>query len=385
MSRNVFITGASGFLGRNLIAEFGRVYQDANLYCLARSDEAEQSIRSRLQWLPEDRTHMVRGDITLPYLGLDQQQAYQLMSGMNDVWHLAASTSFNEKQRDEIRKINIEGTQHVLDTIQSASLDHFFYVSTAYIAGRTEGVIQEDAMPGKNGFKNSYEESKYDSEANIRSIGLPLTVLRPSILIGHSKTGKSEGERRMVYGYIAGLYHAIAESGQFGAEPEFWEQWHKREQTPRNEWPLVPCRLRGYPPSTKNLVAIDDAVEVILRIAESGNVTGKTYHIVNPHNTTYGEIIEGMSKALRVNGLKPAGDLTEVNPDNPIELTAHRYLRVFWPYIMDSDPEWDTTNMQQAVGNYRITPMRQDVVNFLMLRFMQDYEGERMRSQNAPA
>jgi len=64
-------------------------------------------------------------------------------------------------------------------------------------------------MPPKNGFRNSYEESKYESEILIRKTSLPWTIFRPSIIVGDSRTFDSQGENRMVYGFVLGIYYSI--------------------------------------------------------------------------------------------------------------------------------------------------------------------------------
>lgn len=381
MSRNIFVTGASGFLGNNLVQELAKQYPTDTYYLLSRSASADATIKSRLSGIEPQRIIIVRGDITEPYFGMELNECRGLIQKINDFWHLAASTTFNEKDRDMIRHTNIGGTQNVIQALEGSSLDNFFYVSTAYIAGRNQGVIKEDIMPQRNGFKNSYEESKYDTELIVRATKLPFSVFRPSILIGNSKTGDSEGERRMVYGYILGLSKALPMAKKFQGEEGFWRSWKALQGKPEEQYPVIPCNLKGYSPSTKNLVPVDDAVGMITTIVKNGDVKGKTFHIVNPHDITYGEILESMSKALRVKGLNAAGDLEEPDPKNVVELLSHRHLSVFWPYILNSDPEWDTRNTRKALKDYEPVEMTPQLLDFLMERFMEDWEEENRRSR----
>ena len=64
-----------------------------------------------------------------------------------------------------------------------------------YICGTNPGIMSEDVMPERNGFKNIYEETKYDAEKMVRESGLPFTIFRPSVLIGDSKTGATATAR----------------------------------------------------------------------------------------------------------------------------------------------------------------------------------------------
>jgi long-chain acyl-CoA synthetase len=62
------------------------------------------------------------------------------------------------------------------------------YVSTAYVAGDRRGTAYEDDRE-TGAFRNSYERSKHEAEALVRSSTLPWTIARPSIVVGESTTG----------------------------------------------------------------------------------------------------------------------------------------------------------------------------------------------------
>lgn len=122
-------------------------------------------------------------------------------SSFDEVWHIAASTAFDESRRAEIEEANLIGTRNVLNFVKKRDVGKFFYMSTAYIAGLEKGVIPEGRVSHNSGFKNPYEETKYVCDQRVQDSGLPFIVIRPSIIIGDSRTGNPMGEERMFYGY----------------------------------------------------------------------------------------------------------------------------------------------------------------------------------------
>src|SRR5699024_2780395 len=72
-------------------------------------------------------------------------------------------------------------------------LERYIYFSTAYVAGKREGTIYETDLVHHEAFKNFYEETKYLAELSVESLKneLPITIIRPGIVKGHSVTGKT--------------------------------------------------------------------------------------------------------------------------------------------------------------------------------------------------
>src|SRR5206468_2341717 len=105
------------------------------------------------------------------------------------------SISFDQPL-EEARRINVEGTQRVLDFAdrcrdRGAGLRRLVHVSTAYVAGDHEGEFREDQLEVGQGFRNSYERTKFEAEKLVRarSPRLPVTIVRPSIVVGERSSG----------------------------------------------------------------------------------------------------------------------------------------------------------------------------------------------------
>ena len=133
------------------------------------------------------RAVAIAGDLTAPRLGLGERHD-EIAAGVGTVIHSAASVAF-DLPIEEARAINVEGTRRVLDFAGAVpDLQRVAYVSTAYVAGDRRGTVYEDDRETGT-FRNSYERSKHEAEAVVRSSTLPWTIARPSIIVGESTTG----------------------------------------------------------------------------------------------------------------------------------------------------------------------------------------------------
>ena len=202
---DVFITGVTGFLGRHLAARLLRNRDDVDrLQCLVRCDDDEHGRKRLRRSLSRavaeadldglmERMDVVRGDLTLPQLGLDDDAFAALAARCDVVLHSAADVRFNQDLQDA-RDRNVQGTARVTELAREAArtgLRRFDWVGTAFVAGLRRDRVGEDELTHEAGWKNSYEQSKYEAESWLRehAADLPLTVYRPSIIVGESTTG----------------------------------------------------------------------------------------------------------------------------------------------------------------------------------------------------
>jgi nucleoside-diphosphate-sugar epimerase len=369
MPRELFITGASGFLGRHLIKAM-LAESDDTLRLLVRSDSAERLLKHELEGDDARRVRFVRGDITQPNCGIGDEPLRGISRHIDQVWHLAASTTFDDNQREEIEKANLGGTAEVIALAKRFDrLDRLYYMSTAYVCGKQNGRIAEDQIEDLAGFKNAYEKTKWQCERIVRASGLPFTIIRPSILIGDSRTGESKGEMRMMYGYLLALYHAARHF--FGAGADFRQYWHGAGAGRRAD---VNARLYGTGEVTKNIVTMDDAVRVCLAIWAAGGATrNQTFNVVNSRNLPISFIVDSMQRALRLSGFAYDASLpaTGLVTDNKVERAAYRRTRPFFPYARHTEPRWDS-NHRPVMDIPRVT-MTEELFDFLMERFVEDH------------
>ena len=164
----VLVTGATGFLGGYLL----RRLDDVDVVALVRGPDAQ----ARLDGVPVIEGDLITGVPRLP-------------EDITTIVHCAASVSFT-LPLEQARAINVEGTKRLLEAAAALpSLKRFVHVSTAYVAGTHDGAFREGDLDVGQGFRNTYERTKLEAERAVRASGLPVRVVRPSIVVGESTTG----------------------------------------------------------------------------------------------------------------------------------------------------------------------------------------------------
>ena len=249
----ILVTGSTGFLGVQLVQELlGRLPQ-AKLALLIR-DKPNESGRMRAErFIPESDRHRVEvysGDVSLPHCGLDSATYDRLSAETTRVIHSAATVRFDHTIA-EARQINVEGTRRLLDFGANArNLRSFTYVGTAYVAGERRDLVRESELMVGQRFRNTYEQSKAESEELMRSrLGsMPGLILRPSIIVGDSQTGATTSFKMMYWPlkiYARGL------------------------------WKTVP----GYPDAILDIVPVDYVAAAVARLALDEAALGATVHL----------------------------------------------------------------------------------------------------------
>ena len=298
----VLMTGATGFVGMELLRRFIE-RGDRRIHALVRAADDEAAAER----LPAHaRLSAVAGDIEQPGLGLSEENRERLAQDVTTVVHCAASVSF-DLSLEESRRVNVDGTRNVVDFAQRCRrLERLTYVSTAYVAGEPRGLFREDQLDVGQRFRNTYERSKFEAERMIRSeaAGLPLQILRPSIVVGDSRTGRTSS-----FNVLYGPLKALA----------------------RGRIPAIPARRS----SPVDIVPVDYVADRAYELATEG--PDGTFHLVAGRNaTTVGRLLELASGHLR----RPA---PTVLPPGLYRRVAHPWLRrkyrglrrleVYFPYF----------------------------------------------------
>jgi thioester reductase-like protein len=260
----VLLTGATGFVGREVLARF-LTRGDDHVYALVRAAD-DDGAAGRLPG--HERLTALAGDIEQEELGLSGQAAERLRREVSTVLHCAASVSF-DLPLEESRRVNVGGTRRVAEFARSCpGLERFSYVSTAYVAGEPGGLFREDELAVGQRFRNPYERSKFEAEVALRAEApdLPLQILRPSIVVGDSETGRTSS-----FNVLYGPLRAFA-LGAIRAIPA-------RRDSPVD---IVPVDY------------VADRVYELVTEGESG-----TFHLVAGRNaTTVGRLLEMSSAEL---------------------------------------------------------------------------------------
>jgi thioester reductase-like protein len=273
----VLLTGATGFVGMELLARYLE-RSERPVFVLVRAEDehrARERIRDTLQTVfgdgeaHADRLEVVPGDIEADGLALEPRSRTRLAERVSEIVHAAASVSF-ALPLGQSRRINVEGTRRLLEFAElcqeRGGLRRFSYVSTAYVAGTHSGEFREDQLEVGQGFRNAYERSKFEAERLVRSRRgrLPIQVFRPSIIVGERRTG-----------WTASFNVLYAPLKAFS----------------RGAFPALPAR-RSAPVDVVPVDYVADAVFELCNqpVAEDGV---ETYHLVaGRHATTVGRLVE---------------------------------------------------------------------------------------------
>ncbi|AGN00351.1 hypothetical protein L593_02000 [Salinarchaeum sp. Harcht-Bsk1] len=189
-----FLTGFPGFLGAALTERL--LERDESVVCLvqpeylAEAEERAAAIVDRTD-APSTAVTLVTGDVTEPELGLDDPDDHQ--EATDELYHLAAIYDLGV-EREPAERVNVAGTEAVLDFAIDADVDRLHYVSTCYVSGRHDGVFGPEDLDLGQTFNNHYEATKFEAEVAVQrrmDEGLPTTIYRPAIVTGDSTTGET--------------------------------------------------------------------------------------------------------------------------------------------------------------------------------------------------
>ncbi len=347
MGKGVLVTGASGFVGKRLLHELLR---DGKLvYTLVRSREARDAIVKDVGM--RDNLRFLRGDIKEELCGIQNIMLHRLGRDVDEVWHLAASTSFDASKTEEIEKINVGGTLKMLGLASLLpNLKEFVYMSTAYVCGTQGGVIPERVFDKVQGtFKNPYERTKFECEQRVKNAPLSCKkkIVRPSIIVGDSRTGETFGDDKVFYGYVRALYNAVLHA--VGGK-EAYRGHYDNAITP-HQYLDVDARLPGSGAATKNVVCIDDVINVCRAVRGSD---AEVFNVVNPATITMDDATAIIADALKVKGFSHDPlFIDRAHSRNKVERAAMRYTQAYWPYGSHVEPEWQDDNVQ-ALGVQRV-------------------------------
>jgi nucleoside-diphosphate-sugar epimerase len=184
----VVVTGGTGYLGSHAIAALTRAGH--RIRVLARSPDR---VPAALEPHGVDGVETVSGDVT------DPVAVGRALDGADAVLHAASVFSMDARRADEMRSVNVRGTEIVLGTARRLGLDPLVYVSSELaLLPPAEGAVLTATSPvGHTSWP--YCRSKADSEEVARSYqrdGAPVVSVLPAALWGPHDPHYGEGATR---------------------------------------------------------------------------------------------------------------------------------------------------------------------------------------------
>ena len=250
----VFVTGATGFLGRRIAPRLRADGHAVTALLLPHEDEASA---------PADR--VVRGDITQP------GSLAGAIGGQDAVVHLAGAVGYGQTFA-RCSSLNRDGTANVVREALRAGARRFVHMSSVSVYGRVPDVrLTEDAPLRRIG--DPYGDTKADAEEIVcepaRAGALDLTILRPTVIWG-------PGDALFLPKLIENL-----RSGR--------------------------ARVVGSGRNTVDAVHVDDVAELVAHTLASPVSIGRVYNVNHPHNPTWSELVA--LAAAAIGAPAPAGRL----------------------------------------------------------------------------
>jgi thioester reductase-like protein len=292
------ITGFPGFIGRRLVRKLLEDDGAASVVALVEPRMLDAA-RSAAAEIDAGRIEVIAGDIVDRRLGLADADYDRLASDVRRVYHLAAIYDL-AVPIELAERVNVDGTGNVLEFCLAAKdLERLVYISTAYVAGKRQGIVYEHELVMGQAFKNHYESTKFQAEVWVRQLldKIPTTILRPAIVVGDSRTGETQKFDGPYY-----LLRAIAQA--------------ERQSRP-------PVQI-GASNATFNVVPIDFVVDAIAAVADDPAMVGETLHLVDPNPVSTRELVEVLSQEYA--GRAPRGKLPPVLAQNSLRFKPVRKL-----------------------------------------------------------
>lgn len=193
----IFITGATGFLGAHLVCELlqkGYVVSalkrpqsslsEFNFIVGLYFGQEQNDVLKNLKW--------VEGDI------MDMDSLEDAIDEGMIVFHCAAIISFHTSDKEHMVKVNVKGTENVVNVCLAKKITKMVYVSSIAAVGKTEPhtLTDETAMWDEKDNPSNYSRSKYYAELEVwRGVeeGLNAVIVNPPLIIGPGNWKKATG------------------------------------------------------------------------------------------------------------------------------------------------------------------------------------------------
>jgi thioester reductase-like protein len=319
---SIFVTGTTGYIGSYITEQLLRNHRD-RLSLLVRAKSKEEAARRLWKSFQlhmdfeeftsylGDRIEIYLGDLTLPELGLSEEDRKKLIHTTDSVIHCAAS--LNRRSEKACLNVNLRGTLEVVKVARAAHEHHglrrFSDISTTAVAGhrKNEIVTEEKSVEWDRSDYDPYARTKKFCEHMVHEL-LPevsTIVFRPSTVLGDSR---------------------FPQTTQFDMVRAF--VWFA-------QLPLIP--LAGD--WKHDIVNVDYVAKSLVTIHQKDKPAHRIYHLSSGASSqTYNEIVSALNRKPTFVPLLsgPFGGIVNFLAFTPRELGisgAAGLIKVFWPYM----------------------------------------------------
>lgn len=339
---NILVTGITGLVGSSFVADLLKRDKTLKITAIVRRQAKKNALKRVLEIVEEqynfdddsiytehalERINVIEGDITQPGFLDDLSQ----FKDVDTIFHCAADVNLGKDPDGKTYRINYGGTTQILELAKKLNVKTFHYVSTAYVAGKTAGLVKEDGLVATD-FNNPYEKSKFEAENLVRESGIPFTIYRPSIIVGRLADGKI---RKPL------AFYRILE---FMAKLK--KHYCAKHLLDPVEWCEMPLRLHAELSDKIYFVPIDYVQKAVTTIFLKP-VCNKTYHITGDSPVSTAMIEEVVGEVLKLKGVTVKPVIDDPTLD---EKLVDRFIGDLLPYF-STQSAFDQTNVRAAVGD----------------------------------
>ncbi len=262
---NYFVTGATGFIGRNLVQRL--LQREGTVYALVRAGSRGRLEEQRTAWGADGaRVVPIAGDLSQPGLGISEEDLITLRGQVDHFFHLAAIYDM-EADAESQEIANVEGTRHAIELAGAIEAGCFHQISSIAAAGLYRGEWREDMFEQAEKLDtHPYFRTKHESERVVRQESTrPWRVYRPGIVVGDSRTGEIDK--------VDGPYY-------------FFKLLQNARRLLPSWLPVV-----GIEGGEINIVPVDYVADAIDHIAHEPGLDGQAFSLTDPHPKTVGEVV----------------------------------------------------------------------------------------------
>ena len=327
----LLLTGITGLVGASFVTATLRSRDDIQIVAICRSGRG-QTAQERVKQVIEEqcafdgtpelaekmlgKIEVISGDVkNFPVDEIVKKGPYDVF------FHCAADVNLGKDPEGKTYATNLEGTKNALELAHLLKVKALHYVSTAYVAGKTNGIVME----------GSYERSKFEAEKLVQKCGIPYTIYRPSIIVGRLSDGLIRKPlafyRIMEFLGSVKKHHCV------------------RNHIPQNAPIKLSLRLESEKSDKIYFVPIDYVQKAISTIFTLP-VENKCYHITGESPVSTDDINTAVSAVLKAEGLQV---LSHVENPTKEEKMVQRMIEDLMPYFA-SQITFDNTQVKAALG-----------------------------------
>jgi NAD(P)-dependent dehydrogenase (short-subunit alcohol dehydrogenase family) len=329
-----FVTGATGFIGRNLVRRL--LQREGTVYALVRAGSRGRLEELRTAWGPDGaRVVPIAGDLGQPGLGVSEEDLLTLRGDVDHFFHLAAIYDLTAgAEAQEIA--NVEGTRHAVELAGAVEAGCFHQVSSIAVAGLYRGEWREDMFEQAERLDvHPYFRTKHESERVVREeCSRPWRVYRPGVVVGDSRSGEIDK--------VDGPYY-------------FFKLLQRARKVLPGWLPAV-----GIEGGEINIVPVDFVADAIDHIAHEPGLDGQAFSLTDPNPKTAGEVVNLFARAADAPraALRLDSDVTA-----PATALVRTGLRFFPPAKRAMKVGLDQLGIPPGLLNYVSYPTHFDSTN----------------------